>query len=235
MMRQRRVDGLILSPHHHNRDFYIQLRDAGVKMVFVDTRYEDLDIPYVCSDDFVGGRLVGEHLASCGCRCAAILRPRPVTKYDSLAPRCDGCKQALQEAGVQVVEDWVERSIDGTDNQPQVIRRLLARTRFDALMTATDMNAFNAIDTLRSEGLRVPQDVAIAGYGNLKESDYVVPGLTSVDQHTEEIGRAAVQLLLAQLNDSDAPPPAPVKTTPHLVPRQSTATKTPSPAESAPA
>ncbi|MCC6578884.1 MAG: substrate-binding domain-containing protein, partial [Phycisphaeraceae bacterium] len=222
MMRQRRVDGLILSPHHHNRDFYIQLRDAGVKMVFVDTRYEDLDIPYVCSDDLIGGRLLGQHLASCGYRQVGMLHIRPYSPYDTLAPRRIGCEAALKDAGVTVVEEWVEHTDVGEEGQRNAARRLLDRCRCEAIVVPTDIIAFEVMQAIKAAGLRIPEDIALAGYGNLKECEYVVPSLTSVDQRTEDMGRTAVQLLLEQIKDADAPLPSPVKTTPYLVPRQST-------------
>ncbi len=79
------------------------------------------------------------------------------------------------------------------------------RDRFTALVCRSDYTAICLCRGLREAGLRVPEDVAVAGYGDLDLAAYVTPALTTLQIPYEQIGEAAMDLMLEQLRGTAAP------------------------------
>jgi ABC-type sugar transport system substrate-binding protein len=75
----------------------------------------------------------------------------------------------------------------------------------DAIIAGNDLTAIDALNALRGRGIRVPQDVALAGFDNVKESRYIRPQLTTVYQPFMELGYEAVKMLVARLRGDEAP------------------------------
>ena len=75
--------------------------------------------------------------------------------------------------------------------------------RFTALVCRSDYTALGVCRGLRESGLRVPDDVAVVGYGNIEVGAYMVPPLTTLATPYEEIAQAAVELMLEQLEGQD--------------------------------
>lgn len=93
-------------------------------------------------------------------------------------------------------------------NAYQACARLLdGQVPFSAVFGANDWAAMGAIQALHERGQRVPDDVAVAGFDDIIAAQYFQPPLSSVRQRPDEIGRAALQLLLDQLDHGVAPPP----------------------------
>ncbi len=89
----------------------------------------------------------------------------------------------------------------------------------DAVVAASDSMALGAIDALRARGLRVPEDVAVAGFDDVDEARFTTPPLTTVRQPLHEQGRRSVETLLAMLAGRAVPDQVTLHT--ELVPRQS--------------
>jgi len=91
-------------------------------------------------------------------------------------------------------------------------RELLAhRTRPRAVFAANDMMAVGCLTAFREAGLRVPQDIALAGFDDIPVARYVTPPLSTVRVRIVELGRIALEQLVAQLDKTD-PAPAAVHT-----------------------
>jgi len=76
---------------------------------------------------------------------------------------------------------------------------------FDALLTANDETALGATQALLDHEIRVPEDVTVTGFDNIEESELTTPPLTTVRQPFKEMGRSAVELLVAKMNGTDVP------------------------------
>jgi len=93
------------------------------------------------------------------------------------------------------------------------------RGPLDAVVAASDSMALGAIDALRARGLRVPEDVAVAGFDDVEEARFTTPPLTTVRQPLYEQGRRAVETLLSMLQGRAVPEQVTLHT--ELVTRQS--------------
>ncbi|MCL2219566.1 MAG: SpoIIE family protein phosphatase [Chitinispirillia bacterium] len=92
------------------------------------------------------------------------------------------------------------------------IELLRKNIQFDALLAANDETALGAIQALLDNEIRVPEDVAVTGFDNIEESELTTPPLTTVRQPLKEIGRTAVELLLAKMRGQEVPMRTPLQT-----------------------
>jgi LacI family transcriptional regulator len=222
-LREYRVDGLIVMPVNsidEPVEFYERLIAHDVPLVLLDMTVDGLEAPCAQTDNVAVGRLSTQHLIELGHRRIACLRGYP--KASNAREREQGYREALVEAGLPVAEELMAGNGYIAEAGRAAVRELLGRrVRFSALFAANDVVAYGAIDELRKNGWRVPEDVSVVGVGNDESCDWVSPRLTSVDQKPDDIGRAAVELLLAQI-DSRSKRTAPVRLIePELVVRNS--------------
>lgn len=194
----RGVDVLIIASCQANlRNFY-QLGDNHTPYLLFDRNFSHLAANFVGSDDLCVGRIATEHLLGLGRRRIAHLGGRKIsTSFDRLR----GYKLALNEVGVAYDDslvlgrEKVEESGDVIG--AQMMTELLARRqRPDAVFCYNDLTAIGAIDAILTAGLRVPEDIAVIGCGNMRYAKYLRVPLSSVDHHTAELGRRAAELTL---------------------------------------
>ena len=152
-------------------------------------------------DNAAGGALAGRHLMQRGRRKIAFLGDAS-THFPEFFARYCGCDAALREGGLrmnpalQVDADSSEQS--GYD----AARTLIARGHaFDAIFAASDLIAIGAMKALHERGLRVPEDVAIAGFDDIPMAGFVNPSLSTVQQDTKLAGSMLVENLLRLIND----------------------------------
>jgi LacI family transcriptional regulator len=118
------------------------------------------------------------------------------------------------------------------------MRQLLQTTpRPDAVFCHNDPMAIGAMNVILDAGLRIPEDIAVVGCGNLNYNDWLRVPLTSIDQRSHLIGQRAGEILLGMIEGREWPAPAKVILEPTLVVRASTtgasATAKKSPAKTA--
>jgi len=106
------------------------------------------------------------------------------------------------------------------------MKLLQAKTRPDAIFCFNDPSALGAIRAIDEAGLRIPNDIAVVGCGNLPYNDMLRVPLTSVDQESESIGKLAATFAL-KLADNKSSPPKPKLINPHIVVRASSLRKRP--------
>ena len=164
------------------------------------------------------------HLYDLGHRTIAVMRGQPYSA-DSDA-RWQGIVEVAQDLGLSL---WPELTIQlGKElTSPElgypVVKQLLAHhRRFTAVISFSDMTAIGCIRALHDSGLRVPQDVSVVGFDDIKEAAYQTPSLTTIRQPLHKMGELAVELLLQQLRPSDTKTAPQIAVDPELVVREST-------------
>ncbi len=128
--------------------------------------------------------------------------PRLLDAHD----RLEGYREALQEAGLRFDENLVAFGDYNEKGGRDATRILLSRTpRPTAIFAANDESAIGALQTLKREGLRVPQDVAVAGFDDIPPAQYVEPALTTVHQSFYRLGETAAEVLVARIKGDTSP------------------------------
>lgn len=194
----RRVDGLVIT-HRASRDSDIaRLTEMGVPFVALGRPLEGQRYISSGSDNDIGGYLAGRHLIELGHRrVAAITGPLSKTESDE---RFRGFRRALEEAGLMLPPDHIVE----TDYQLPLVQvgmaQLLAtRPAITAVFVASDVMAIAAIEVIRRQGLRVPNDVSIVSFDDIPLAAYTSPPLTTIHQDIRRIGHLLAEQVVAQI------------------------------------
>ncbi|QIK84588.1 LacI family DNA-binding transcriptional regulator [Sanguibacter sp. HDW7] len=177
--------------------------DASVPIVAIDPHTGPLDLPTVDSDSRAGAALATEHLLALGHRRIAMLTGR--ADLESSRQREAGYREALGRAGVEVDESLVRVGGYRRESSLAPAHELLTLPeRPTAIFAANDLSALGALDVATELGLRVPDDLSIVGFDDVPEASTATPPLTTVRQPIQQMGAAAVALLLRLIEDEDA-------------------------------
>jgi LacI family transcriptional regulator, galactose operon repressor len=222
LLEQQRVLGLLISPVLDDEAEIERLARRGLPIVFID-RASSYNRCSVSVDDVLGGRLALEHLIANGHRRLAVITGPLAVRQAS--DRLAGARAAAQEAGLpadclDVLEGDHFSSAAGRANA-SILAKMDTRDRPTGVFCANDLLAIGCLQGFVQYGLSVPNDVCIVGYDDIEFAGAAAVPLTSVRQPREEMGRVAVELLLAEVADSSGHSHREVVFKPELVVRQS--------------
>ncbi|THC48095.1 LacI family DNA-binding transcriptional regulator [Streptomyces sp. A1499] len=196
-----RVDGVLLVSVHADDPLPDLLSQLEIPAVISGRRSADEPLPSVDSDNFAGACSAVEHLLSRGRTSIATITGR-LDVYGAQR-RLDGYRAALRDAGRPVDEGMIVPGDFTEEGGRRAMRELLeTRPGLDAVFAGSDVMAAGARQALREAGRRIPDDVALVGFDDSAIARHMDPPLTSVRQPIEEMGRAMIDLLLAEIADS---------------------------------
>ncbi|MER6463213.1 LacI family DNA-binding transcriptional regulator [Streptomyces sp. NPDC048409] len=195
-----RVDGVLLVSVHADDPLPDLLAQLEIPAVISGPRSARETLTSVDSDNYGGARSAVEHLLSRGRGKIAHITGR-LDVYGAQR-RVDGYREALRDAGHEVDELLVEPGDFTEQGGRRAMSVLLERhPDLDAVFAGSDVMAAGARQVLRGAGRRIPDDVALVGYDDSAIARHMEPPLTSVRQPIEEMGRAMIDLLLAEIAD----------------------------------
>ncbi|GGW36368.1 LacI family transcriptional regulator [Streptomyces lucensis JCM 4490] len=195
-----RVDGVLLVSVHADDPLPDLLAQLEIPAVISGPRSAGETLTSVDSDNYGGGRSAVEHLLSRGRRRIAHITGR-LDVYGAQR-RVDGYRDALRDAGHEPDELLIEQGDFTEEGGRRAMTTLLGRhADLDAVFAGSDVMAAGARQVLREQGRRIPEDVALVGYDDSAIARHMDPPLTSVRQPIEEMGRAMIDLLLAEVAD----------------------------------
>lgn len=202
MLLDRRVDGLILGDSPLDGSFADGLANRGVPFVLVSRRAGDH--PSVTCDDYLGGRMVADHLLGLGHEQPAVIAGASFASTG--VDRTAGFVDRYAEVGLNVTDDRVVHSSFDAAGGREAVGKLLSRGRHPtALFAVNDFAAIGALGTLRDQGLVPGEDVAVVGFNDVPvAADLPVP-LTTVRSPMHEMGRRAARLLTERLAGRETP------------------------------
>ncbi|MDR1189488.1 MAG: LacI family transcriptional regulator [Bifidobacteriaceae bacterium] len=202
LARSRSVDALICLGTSLSAE---ELNDLGRTEAIIQVLecYDAPNTARISIDDVAAARDLTGHLLSLGHRDIAFLGNRLALPGRL---REEGVRQALAGAGVPLLPDLVSDGDYGFQHGRDATRRLLGLPQPPtAVACVSDVVAAGVVAEARAMGMRVPQDVAVAGFDDSREATMSVPPITTVRQPFEEIGRISFRTLLHNLNNSTAP------------------------------
>ncbi|MGW7273025.1 LacI family DNA-binding transcriptional regulator [Streptomyces sp. NPDC054864] len=195
-----RVDGVLLVSVHADDPLPDLLAQLEIPAVISGRRSADEALPSVDSDNFAGAHSAVEHLLTRGRTRIATITGR-LDVYGAQR-RLDGYRAALSDAGREVDERLVAPGDFTEEGGRRAMTELLAACpEVDAVFAGSDVMAAGARQVLREAGRRIPDDVALVGFDDSAIARHMDPPLTSVRQPIEEMGRAMIDLLLAEIAD----------------------------------
>jgi len=216
----RQVDGLILASAQSGASAFEHILTRKVPFVLIDRPVAGVRASFVGVDNQAIGQLATNHLIERGCHRIAHLRGPGI---GIATGRMEGYRRALAKRGLPLPPGYI---VDAgyQDHTGHDAMRQLLRTKPmpDGVFCYNDPVAIGAMRAISEAGLRVPDDIAVVGAGNVHYSDFLAVPLTTVDQGTFEIGKRAADLLLERIASKRTLRPKKVLIEPRLVIRRST-------------
>jgi len=220
----RRLDALVIASICTESEILKRIHNEGTPLVLVDRNLPNLDANYVGSDDERVGEIATEHLISIGCQRIAHLRgPNTSGGRGRLA----GYQKTLARHGMPPLDGYISAQsmadLHSVEIGEGLTRELLkVSPRPDGIFAFNDPMGIGAIHAITDAGLRVPEDIAVIGAGNLYFSRELRIPLSTIDQQTEQTGERTARLLLSLLASKTPPQSKTILIEPKLVVRAST-------------
>lgn len=195
---QRQVDGVISLGH-----ILPQLPETkdgkSIPLVMMCEHLHNSSVDSVSIDNIAAAELATQHLLDLGHRRIAYINgpaDNPLSK-----DRLTGYRNALKKAGVKYDKTLVARGDFLLQSGEDAMRSLIAaQVEFTALFAACDSMAIGAIKQLIAHGKKIPSDISVISLDDIEFAQYVAPPLTTVRQPRRDIGRAAMEKMIAKLN-----------------------------------
>jgi LacI family transcriptional regulator len=218
-----RLDALVMASSGTDPQPIQRMERHGLPCVLIDREVPGMSANFVGINDEAAGRMATEHLIEQGCRSVAHIRGR---ENSSGMRRFEGYKNALQRHGIPYSPSLVTTrsrvDINSTRMGADAMRMLLKEKPIpDGVFAYDDPLAIGAIDEVLDAGLRIPEDIAIIGCGNLHYDSSLRVPLSSIDQNSQQIGERTAGILLGILESKVRPQPLSVILEPSLIARAS--------------
>lgn len=200
------VDGILFFPYTTNAMPIQLIRQHNIPFVLVDREISNVPSDLVCCNDYAGGYLAGEELCRLGHR-HFLYVPGP-EKNGSQIQRDRGFRAALAAHGIG--EDSIHTVIS-VDQFPisadyREIIDLLSPIDYTAIFVFHDQAAYVILNTLRTAGYWVPEDISIIGFDRLRQGlPYLPPLSTIACSSSMDIARTAVETLQMRIEDPSLP------------------------------
>lgn len=217
---RHQMAGVVMAPTSPVRFDIEPLRSSGTPLVFVDRMPDVEGVDAVMMENTEAGRIVARHLLSEGYRRPGCLVGR--ADLTTTEDRLDGFREVFAAAGIAVTEDQIRRTDLREDGAEVATRSLLAAAEPpDCIFAANGPSTVGAFRAIQGLGLRLPDNVGLAGTDDDVWTRMVTPAITVVQQPVRKMGRLAAQLLLAR-SEGTTTPTDHIVLQPTLIPRPST-------------
>ncbi|HZX75389.1 MAG TPA: LacI family DNA-binding transcriptional regulator [Cyclobacteriaceae bacterium] len=195
------VDGIIVSHGKETRNFdhFIKVKERGIPLILFDRTTDELDVSIVMVDDFLGAYKATEHLIQQGYkRIAHFTNTRNISIFKE---RLRGYREALLNNGLPYKEELViESNLQLNDGRNSMLRLLELEEIPDAVFSASAFSTLGAMQVLKEKGIKIPEQMGLIAFSNETFTSVTEPPLTTVDQHSMQMGNAAAQIFLKEIN-----------------------------------
>lgn len=202
---QSGVDGVILILPRNPAKFLEKLRSLNFPYVLVDHQGIDDRGPAVGATNYQGGFDATEYLISQGHRQIAFITGS--MDLGCSQERLNGYQDAMKKHNLAVESGWVvEGDFEQTTGYEGANKLMSLPNRPTAIFASNDMMAFGVMNAVRDQGLKIPGDISVVGFDDIFQSSQTMPGLTTVRQPLEQMGREATRMLLEMMIEREIKP-----------------------------
>ncbi|MGA8595246.1 MAG: LacI family DNA-binding transcriptional regulator [Bryobacteraceae bacterium] len=202
-LQERRVDGILVAASRVGGLYLSLMSEMGVPIVLINNQHDGEFMYSVSIDDMGGARKATNHLIELGHQRIAYLGDPFGCQTD--VHRFEGYKVALAHAGVPIRPEFVVEADGLPSGGLAATHKLLSLAEPPtAIFCYNDMTLLGALRAAAERGLSVPRDVSLVGFDDLFFAPYIQPPITTLRQPKREMGRRAIELLFALLNDEQS-------------------------------
>ena len=223
MLHEQRTAGILITPVQNDVAYLQHLRQRGSAIVLLDRPSRARDLCSVAIDDALGGELAVRHLLELGHRHITFVSgPLSIRQY---AERRRGAHRAIKMAGLDPSKTMndILLATQNAHSGEQCVETLLNYPQSPtAIFCANDLLALGVMRGLGQRGIKIPGDIALVGYDDVEFASMLSPALTSIRQPKYQLGRAAAELLLHEISETEKHQHTQIMYQPELIVRSST-------------
>lgn len=203
IIKEHRSDGFVIRGPSIKPRFILDLKSMNFPIILFGNELKETEIDCVVCQDAKGSYQITKHLMEHGHKEIAFLSGP--FEWSSNMARREGYKKALSEADL---EPKIVYMPDSTIDNGKIYLQSVIKTypNVTAIVAVNDATAVGAINEARELGLKVPADIAIAGFDDIEWASISYPQLTTMHIFLEEMGKLAAHRLLELIKNPDLPP-----------------------------
>ena len=196
-----RVDGILISISMQTTSFdhlkpYL---DYGGPIVFYDRPCSFENCSSISVNDYKASYTVTEHLIQSGCKnIVHFAGPQIIDLYKN---RKQGYVDAIINNGLEFKESYCFESKLAEEDGVAFAKKIISMENIDGVYSSNDTAAIGAMQYLKFMGVKIPEDIAVAGFNNDPISSVIEPGLTTINQPDFEMGKIAANMLIEQIKN----------------------------------
>ena len=204
------VEGLILNTLGRDAGAAADAARHGKPVVLVDRRHQDMQADFVSLDNAGAVRLGARHLVEAGYR-ELLFISEPIKNVSSRMEREAAFRSFISDAAADVPDlhgNTFESAEDDSEGLDQALRSLRQRAdgRLPGVISSNAVVTLRVVAAMARLGWRFGSDLGLVGFDDTEWSPYIGPGLTTIAQPTDELGRLAAGCLIERLKGLDLPP-----------------------------
>jgi len=200
-LEDNQVDGLILCSSRLEDAVLLNILSRFPSSVLIFRKRKRPDVGAITLNDIYGGEIAIHHLLKSGHEKIGLVSGPSISL--SAYGRQKGYEKALNEAGIPIRVEWIRNCAPVVESGYETVRDLLKEyPEITALFCHNDLIAVGALQACAELGRRVPDDLAIIGFDDIRLAELVTPSLTTLNVPRTMIGTQAMRLLLAQIKSN---------------------------------
>jgi DNA-binding LacI/PurR family transcriptional regulator len=200
LLQRKQVDGFIVASSFHDKSLLHGLMKNKVPFVMLTQDDASLDVSKVSVDDYKGGYEATSYLMENGHRNIAIFAEHA----HSSKIRIYGCREAFEMHGIECREENIFQMTGTISSGRKFFREIFSRKEAEfptAIFACNDLIAIGIIQEAKEQGIRIPEDLSLIGFDNTILASTTVPGLTTVAQPIEAMGKRIVDVLIDEIKE----------------------------------
>lgn len=201
------VDGIIASLANETVNFsqFEKIKTKGIPLILFDRGDNDIGVDYIGIDDYDTSHMVVEHLVKQNCKRIAHIGGYRHTRI--FKNRILGFIDALQKHKLPYEEDLIiEGKLNLQHGRDGMTQLLKLPNPPDAVYAASDYAALGALQVMQENNIKVPNDITLVGFSNEPFTSFMQPSISTVNQHSGEIGKIAAETFLKRIDQENWKP-----------------------------
>ncbi len=224
LMAGRKVDGIIIAPTGKNSNHVTEIQQQGIPVMVIDRYLPGTNLPFVTTDNYLGGLLATQYFIDMGHRNIACIQG--INGISANTDRVNGYRAALQKHGIPANESLILGTDFGEKNGYIQTKKLLTLPECPtAIFALSNLISLGTLRALKEAGLSVPDDISIVSFDEQPYSAFLTCPMTTVEQPREEIGKLAFLNLLEMINKESRKKTENLVLKPRLIIRESVKNK----------
>lgn len=198
LLQSKQVDGIIVSFTEANQDELYKLKEENFPSVQIYRKSSNSILPTIVIDNVASAYNAVKYLLNHGHRMIGHITTGEQTI--SGMERLEGYRKAMSEAGIDVKDEWIQVCVHSVEGGRKAAERILdGDSSVTALFSSHDLMAIGAYEAVFNRGLSVPDDISVVGHDDIRIASLVRPKLTTINTFKKNLGEAAVDLLVREM------------------------------------